>query len=363
MIKLSDATLRDARHAPGVYFTVEEAISVARLLDGLGVSEIEAGLADPAGSDGDYLAAIAASGLAATTSSLFFCLSRQSIAERISFVVDHGCESVCISIPTSEQFIQAKLNRSFRATCKLLESAVTAAVDAGLNVAFSGEDAARADIQQLIQYVRVGADAGAHRFRFAESVACLEPNAMRQRISALTADIDIDVEVHCHSAYGLAVANSVAGIEAGAAWVSTTVGGIGERGGNTPLAPLLLYLYKFAGQTDLEPAGLTELERYVASVTRLPQHRFASITGDDAFCYELDSQYRVPDMYEDYPPELVGNERFLVLGRKGEAGTVEQWSAELGVDAADLRDLGRATVETERRPLRLGEARELLGRT
>lgn len=359
IVRISDATLRDARNSPGVYFTVEEAVEVAQRLEALGVSEIEAGIADPRGREPEYLAAVAGLGLTASVSSLYFCLSRQTIAERIPMIVDLGCDAVCISIPTSAEFIEKKLNRSFRATCKLLEQAVTAARDAGLKVAFSGEDAARADVNQLRDYVKVGADHGAHRFRFAESVACLEPRQMEDRVGALVS-LGIDIEVHCHSAYGLAVSNSIAAVQAGASWVSTTVGGIGERGGNTPIAPVLLYLHRFLNHTHFHLHGLKQLEDFVATLTGLPNHRLASIVGDDAFCYELANQYQVCELYEDYPPELVGNNRCLVLGYKCEQATIDRWSAELGINSEALRERIRRTVETERRPVRFEELQRTL---
>lgn len=316
IIRISDCTLRDVRHSPGIYISPEEAVRIAVKLDSLCVDEIEAAILNGTPSEAEVLRAIADRGIKAMLSGVYFCTTTQTIEDSIQFALDNGCRSICISIPTSDIFIQTKLKRSFRATCRLMEKAVSYAAGKGLAVTFSGEDAARANIDSLIEYVRIGAEAGARRFRFAESVACLAPNQMYDRIARLVESSTIDIEVHCHSSYGLAEANTIAAIEAGVRWVSVTVEGVGERGGNTALGPILLYLYKFKEQKRFEPRGLKELSTLFEEVTKLPLHRFTSITGDSAFEYEIGQQYKSHTIYEDYPPELVGNQRKLIFGMK-----------------------------------------------
>jgi homocitrate synthase NifV len=316
MISISDCTLRDARHAPGMLFTPQEAVQIATQLDSLGIEEIEAGVLSGTTEEREILQAVSTSGLSAKVSALCLCYGTGTIEASLDFAVECGLNVVCLSIPSSLQFIETKLKRSYRAVRTLLGKAVKEAVKRGLTVAFSGEDAARGELDPLIDYVNAGADAGASRFRFAESVSCLSPSQMADKIGALKAKTRLPLEVHCHSAYGLGVANSVAAIEAGAEGVSVTIDGIGERGGNTALAPLLVYLYHFRQQRHYRPQGLKNLSDYVGIVTRNGAQRFAPIVGDCAFHYEYLHQYQMSDLYESYEPELVGNRKELVFGLK-----------------------------------------------
>lgn len=317
-VRVSDCTLRDTRNAPGIFFTVQEAVEIARRLDALGVDEIEIGGGGLTPDEAEMARAIHRLGLRAKTSTLIFCVTSEDIEPAVRFVKEVGGGRVMISLPSSDRFIELRLKRSFRATCKLVEKVVGYAVKNGVEVVFSGEDAARADPERLVDYVRAGAEAGASRFRFAESVSALEPEEMARRVGMLRERGGIDIDVHCHSAFGLAVANTVAGIGAGARWASCTVGGLGERGGNTSLEAIVLYLAHFRGRGDFNLPALKGLAECVSRATGIPIGRFASAVGDDAFQYEKGNMFRYCESYEAYPPERVGNRRHLVIGRKAD---------------------------------------------
>jgi isopropylmalate/homocitrate/citramalate synthase len=312
-IHISDCTLRDARYAPGVFLSTNACLVIAQQLGKIGVDEIEIGKVSFEEEEKKIMTAINELGL--NTSCIYFCLNSSTINDAIDYVSDIGCRTVCVSIPSSDLFRAHKLKRSFRAACKLMERAVRSAACRDLTVVFSGEDASRADLDQLKNYIAAGADAGASRFRFAESVACLNPNEMKKRIGILIEESPIEVEIHCHNAYGLSVANTLAAVQAGAKWVSVTIGGIGERGGNTPLEAILLYLHQFLKHDHFNLEGLKPLVDYVAEQAKMPFNRFAPIIGDDAFQYELGNQFNACQLYESYSPELVGNKRDLVIGR------------------------------------------------
>ena len=312
-IRISDCTLRDARYAPGIFLSTDVCLTIAKRLGQIGVDEIEIGKVSSGKKEKALMAAVNDLGL--NTSCIYFCLNSRTIEDAIHYIADIGCRTVCISIPSSDPFRDHKLKRSFRAACKLMEKAVAFAVRKGLRAVFSGEDASRADARQLKTYIAAGFEAGASRFRFAESVACLNPFSIRRRVGFLTKSSPIDVEIHCHNAYGLAVANALAAMEAGARWVSVTIGGIGERGGNTPLEPILLYLYQFCQHHHFQLKGLKPLADYVSYHAGLPLHRFTPIVGDHAFQYELGNQFQASRIYEHYPPDLVGNHRHLAIGR------------------------------------------------
>jgi len=361
---VSDCTLRDTANAPGV-FLGPAATAIAQCLDNLGIDEIEHGVASAHRDDEQLACAINELNLSADTSCVFFCLQSSSIAGAVDFATGCGYDAIMISMPSSDLFQQLKLKRSFRATCSLLEKAITYAVRAGLKVTFSGEDAARADLAALLEYVRVGEASGASRFRFAESVACLYPSEMRTRITNLCTSTTIPVEVHCHSAHGLAVANTIAAFEAGARWASVTVNGIGERGGNTPLEPVLLYLWRHFGADYYALNNIWHLSNLVSQATGLHVHRFTPIVGADCFAYEISSQYKEHRLYEEFPAEMVGNRRHLVYGRKADTAALQMMVQMLGHDlsAEDLALLARradAVVSHQLQYLDLNDLRTLM---
>ena len=123
---------------------------------------------------------------------------------------------------------------------------------------------------------------------------------------------------------------------------------------------MLLYLYRFRSHTHFRPEGLKALSDYVASATRLAFHRFTPIVGDNAFAYELANQHAHHEIYEDYPPELVGGRRELVLGTKGDPVTVQKLAEEFSIDLAHASRLVAEAVMQTRRPVRLDEFPKLL---
>ena len=358
-MRISDCTLRDTRHSPGIFISIKEAVEIAYALDRLGVDEIEAGILNGSKTESDYISTLLDLGLNAKISGLSFCTSMNSAKLSIEQAVELGLDTICISIPTSPQFIEVKLNRSFRATIVLMTKAVKLAIESGLNVTFTGEDAARANIDDLIKYVLAGQEAGASRFRFAESVSCISPSEMGERIAQLSRAVDIPIEVHCHSAYGLACANTVAAIDAGANWASVTIDGLGERGGNTALAPIILYLIKHKKSKRFNTTELTQLSKLLRLSVPNGVERYSAITGSECFNYEIGKQFANKHVYEDYSPESVGNFRSLVFGLKADAKAAEI-SFNMKALPNEVIDEVKQYVKNNRRALSASEVEQLI---
>jgi homocitrate synthase NifV len=166
-----------------------------------------------------------------------------------------------LSIPTSVEHARLKLGTDApRRIMALARAAISAAKDLGMQVTFSAEDGARTDPGFLAEYVANGADAGADRFRIAETVSTLRPRDCGDLVGRLASVAGkTEIEMHCHNMFGLGVANSLAALEAGARWISTTVGGLGERGGNTPLAEVVCALRVFHSVERFQLGFLTPL--------------------------------------------------------------------------------------------------------
>jgi homocitrate synthase NifV len=204
---------------------------------------------------------------------------------------------------------------------------------------FSAEDGARTDPTFLREYVAAGAAAGADRFRLAETVSSLQAKDVSEIIGSVARAVPgIEVEMHSHNMLGLAVANALAAAEAGAHWISATVGGLGERGGNTPLAEVLTCMWRFWGDDRYNLSPLTELTRQVAQRSGVEPGATAGSTAPSAYQYEIAGQWRYPEIFEAVPPELVGNTRGVRVRARLRSALLracfdEEQFAEVDVDA------------------------------
>lgn len=359
--QISDCTLRDAKNSPGVFLDLEQSINIAQHLIAIGVDEIEAGVVNHSESEKAVLSAIAKMAPKnIRVTAAFFCVNSADIERSIDFVIDSGCTGIFISMPCSDILIENKSLKSRSDALSILCKAIGYAKKRGLYVAFSGEDSARANESFLVDYIKAGHESGGNRFRFAESVACLSPAMIRDKISYIKSHVDIDVEMHCHSAYGLAISNTVSGLEAGASWASVTVDGVGERGGNCALAPLLLYAKKFNHSTRYNLKPLKKLSEYLAECTGLHFHRFTPIVGSSAFEYEVFNQFKSPTAYEDYKPEDVGNSRKLIVGKRVDINTIKYLCDAFGIDENTTQSRLSEHIKKNLKSLTIGEAIDLI---
>ena len=243
--KISDATLRDTAHMAGVAFDVDDARVLAGLLCDVGIDIVEAGIvSDKDRSEVPLVQAVVEVAGRERTKTVILARSRKQVEEDLDAALETGAGNVMLSIPTSKVHSTLKLGTdSPKRIMTLAARSIEAAVAAGFSVTFTAEDGARTDPGFLEEYVANGAEAGADRFRLAETVSSLAPNDVHALISRLVpAAGRTEVEMHSHNMLGLSVANTLAAVDAGAAWVSCTIDGLGERGGNTPLAEILCVL-------------------------------------------------------------------------------------------------------------------------
>ncbi|EST33376.1 isopropylmalate synthase [Streptomyces roseochromogenus subsp. oscitans DS 12.976] len=311
--RISDATLRDSAHMAGVEFGPKDAAAIAGLLVRTGVELVEVGMVSgPDSKDTPLVEAVHETVGPERSMTLLVVRDRQQVARALDEAERLGVRHIMYSIPTSEQHAKLKLGSpSAKFLHALARSAIGQAKERGFHVTFSGEDGARTPRERLVPYVTAGFEAGADRFRLAETVAYLSPWQMETVIADLTAIDDSEVEIHSHNMLGMAVANSLAAVRAGARWISATVDGIGERGGNAPLAELLASLRVVHGDTRFDLTHLTELSRIALKGSGLGEAFQAGPTTPHAFAYELPGQLSHPEAYETLPAELVGNAREL----------------------------------------------------
>jgi homocitrate synthase NifV len=353
--RISDATLRDSAHMAGVEFGPRDAAVIADLLVRTGVDLVEVGMVSgPSSKDAGLILATHEAVGAERSLTLVVVRDRQQVAGALDEALRLGVKSVMFSIPTSEQHAKLKLaSPSAKYLTALARTAIESAKERGFHVTFSGEDGARTPQERLVPYVAAGFAAGADRFRLAETVAYLSPWQMEEKIADLTAIEGSEIEIHSHNMLGMAVANSLAALRAGAQWISATVGGIGERGGNAPLAELLTSLRVIHGDTRFDLSHLTELSKVALKGAGLGEAFQSGPTTPHAFAYELPGQLTTPQAYETLPAELVGNSRELRVRSRLTAPLVTWALADSGVDV-DTEAFTRwltARQEQDGRPL------------
>jgi methanogen homocitrate synthase len=314
-ITVYDTTLRDGEQTPGVAFSKDEKIEIAKKLDELKVPQIEAGFPRVSSTEQDTVKTIANERLDAQV----ICLARTKL-EDIDAALDADVDGVITFMGASDLHLEHKLHFTREQALNICMKSIEYAKDHGLFVAFSAEDATRADLDFLKRMYKKAEGYGVDRVHVADTVGAANPQGITYLVSELKKEINTDIAMHCHNDFGLAVANSIAGLQAGASAVSVTINGIGERAGNASLEELVMALKLLYGKDlGFKTKKIKEISELVSKATGLPVPYNKPIVGKNIFRHEsgihVDAVIEEPLTYEPYVPELVGQKRQLVLGK------------------------------------------------
>jgi len=335
-VQFLDTTLRDGEQAPGVSLTPEEKARIARGLDDAAVDVIEAGSACTGPGERETIARVADLDLGATVTSF-----SRGIRSDIDLAMDCGVDGVNLVVPASDRHVSEKVGTSREDNVRTTAELVEYAKDHGLWVEVIGEDGSRADLDYLEELMATSLEAGADRVCYADTVGHATPDRTLEVVSRL-ADLG-PVSTHTHDDIGLAVTNALVSVAAGADLVHGTVNGIGERAGNVALEEVAIALEHGYGVETMALTEVYELAQLVAKLTGIPLAPNKAVVGENAFTHEsgihTDGTLKDDAMYEPYPPETVGRERRLALGKHaGKAGVtaaLEEHGFELAEEALE----------------------------
>jgi len=333
-IFFKDGTLREGEQAAMSGFRPEDKIEIARMLDEAGVHYIQVGYPGLSESEDHMIAKIAGLRLRAKVGGL--CLIYlPEWRMQIDKAVDCGLAWIGVAYGLSPVRLGHMMKVPLEEAVSRCLNAMEYAAQKKLEVNFTATDTTRTPLETLINLYRKAVSAGASMVGIADTAGAIGPTGMRYLVQQMRQAVTVPLAVHCHNDLGLAVANTIAAVEAGASIVDVTVNGLGERAGNASLvevAAVLTYLYGYDTGIDLKK--MKNLSQRVAELSGIPISKTKPLVGESAFTHTLGAhQWGVRQAWFVYEPvraEAVGNQRHLPLGRLTHQLLVQDKLAELG---------------------------------
>jgi homocitrate synthase NifV len=355
-INIIDTTLRNGEKTAGVVFSKHEKLRIAKMLDEIGIPEIEIGTPALGEMERDIIKNILDSGLSARLYN--YCNADK---EAIEAAASTGVKNVVINISTSDIHIKEIYRKNRTWVVNKLREAISIAKKNGLRFIISAEDSTRTELEFLLKLVSISKKKGAERFRLCDTVSRFDPFRTFLNVSTIVNAIDFPIEVYNHNDFGMATANGMAAIRAGAGSIVVSVGGLGDGTGNAALEEIVMALrYLESIDLGIETTKFREIAEYVAKASSRAVPIWKAIVGTNVFAHEsgihADGVIKNPKNYEVFNPAEVGLTRQLVVGKHSGSHTIlhkfKEYDIELtDKEANDILAMARAMSVDLKRPL------------
>ncbi len=358
-IRIFDTTLRDGEQTPGASLSPDKKLLIARQLDRLGVDAIEGGTPVTSKGEAEAMRLIASEGLRAEVYGL-----ARVVKGDIDAVADTGAKYVHVFIATSDLHLREKLRMTREQAIERSLETIDYARSRGLLVEFSAEDATRTNLDYLKKIYMAVQDAGVIRINIPDTVGVMTPLGMQRLVRDLHSTLKVPLSVHCHNDFGMAVANTITGLDEGADQTHVTINGLGERAGNAALEEVISAINLLYGKkTGVDPSLVYQTSQLVSRLTGVPVQPNKAVVGENAFTHisgiHTHGLVAQPLTYEPIPPEFVGRRRRFVAGKHAGTHGVKAELEEMGIypddtqlkqivsRVKDIGDTGKTVTDTE----------------
>ena len=348
-VEIHDATLRDGEQTPGLVFSVEEKVAIAKKLDEVGIDRIEAGMPAVSQQDFEAIKQISALGLKAK----IYTFARAMTAD-IDKAVECGADGVIIEVPIGYPKLKYQFNWTWEDVLKKSADVINYAKTKGLHAVFFPYDTTRAredDLTNLLTGIMNESEPDS--IGVVDTMGCATPEAIKYLVRKVADLTNLPVEIHTHNDFGTGVATELAAVTVGASCVHSCVGGLGERTGNAALEELILCLELLYGyDTKYELAKLPELGELLANITGIPYALNKPILGERNFTREsgigVNLVVEKPLAMFGTHPALTGRTGDIVLGKKSGKASITYKLDELGIEGVSDEQITELLAEVKK---------------
>ena len=348
-VEIHDATLRDGEQTPGLVFSVEEKVAIAKKLDEVGIDRIEAGMPAVSPQDFEAIKQISALGLKAK----IYTFARAMTAD-IDKAVECGADGVIIEVPIGYPKLKYQFNWTWEDVLKKSADVINYAKTKGLHAVFFPYDTTRAredDLTNLLTGIMNESEPDS--IGVVDTMGCATPEAIKYLVRKVADLTNLPVEIHTHNDFGTGVATELAAVTVGASCVHSCVGGLGERTGNAALEELILCLELLYGyDTKYQLAKLPELGALLADITGIPYALNKPILGERNFTREsgigVNLVVEKPLAMFGTHPALTGRTGDIVLGKKSGKASITYKLDELGIEGVSDEQITALLAEVKK---------------
>jgi len=329
-VLILDTTLREGEQTPGVNFSIDDKIQIAKKLSDIGVDMIEAG--DPNVSKDLYEAVkrIANEGLSSE-----ILAHVRAVKKDIDKAIECNVDRIAIYFGTSKTHLTYKLKKAKKEAIKIIIQAIEYAREHGFKVRFTAEDASRTDYSFLVRICNAAVNAGADRVSIPDTVGVMTPERNKDLFIKLKNDVNAELDTHCHNDLGMANSNTLAALEGGATSAHVTVNGLGERTGIASISELAVALRVIYNIDTVKLSELPNLSLLVEKSSGIVLSPNSPIIGENAFVHKagvhVAGVLENPMTYEGFPPDLIGRHRDIIIDKYTGIHAVESRLEKLGI--------------------------------